>query len=85
MALEKRVEAVVLVHFGFPAELSPEVKRADLLLLATEQRDLFGKAVAVGMALPQRIAPLPAWGARREFLARFMDLSADHGAKVLLA
>ena len=39
-ALEARVEAEVFASFGLPPELPAVVKRADLILLATEKRDL---------------------------------------------
>lgn len=39
-ALEKRVEAAMFARFGLPAELPDSVKRADLVLLLTEKRDL---------------------------------------------
>lgn len=43
-AIERRIEAVILAQFGLPAETPPEVKRADLVALRTEQRDLMHKA-----------------------------------------
>ena len=39
-ALERRVEPVFRAWQGLPAEMSAEVKRADLVMLATEKRDL---------------------------------------------
>ncbi|MBZ8142973.1 hypothetical protein CLD22_24150, partial [Rubrivivax gelatinosus] len=39
-ALEARVEAAVLARFGLDADMPAAVKAADLILLATEQRDL---------------------------------------------
>lgn len=42
-AIEKRVDAVIREKFGLPATTSPEVKHADLVMLATERRDLLPK------------------------------------------
>lgn len=39
-AFEDRIEAAVRRRFGLPAAMSPEVKRADLIMLATERRDV---------------------------------------------
>lgn len=34
--IEARVEAVIFAQFGLPAKLPPQVKRADMILLAIE-------------------------------------------------
>lgn len=38
--IEDRLDAVIRGKFGLPASMSPHVKSADLVLLATERRDL---------------------------------------------
>ncbi|XBS71123.1 HD family hydrolase [Acerihabitans sp. KWT182] len=39
-AIESRIDALIRRRFGLPEIMSPEVKRADLIMLATEHRDL---------------------------------------------
>lgn len=39
-ALEHKIDAAIRVRFGLPAIQNPAVKHADLVLLATERRDL---------------------------------------------
>ena len=79
-SVEKRVEAAVLARFGLPAELPPCVKQADLVMLATEQRDLM-PAHDDTWAIIRDIKPLDCVidpcsprGARVGFLKRFDQL-----------
>ena len=84
-AIEARVEAVVFCRFGLPPKLSPEVKSADRLALAIEQRALMPLHDDVWECeshpefLPvgnQHLTMMPAAPevARKLFMARFFEL-----------
>lgn len=77
----KAVEAVIAAKFGLPASMSATVKHADLVMLATERRDLDlddGKhwpmldGIEAGTSF--LIAPLNPRQARVLFLQRYNDL-----------
>lgn len=80
-AIEARVEAAVFQHFCVPMPLDPCVKRADLIMLATEKRDLMPAHLddwpcLDGIApLPQVLVPKPPKTARYCFLDRFFELT----------
>lgn len=80
-AIEDRVEAAVLGAFGLPAKLPASVKRADLIALATERRDLMPWHASrwectEGLEpLPETIEPAPPEQARRLFLLRYSSLT----------
>lgn len=82
-ALEKRVEAVVLARFGLPAVLPPEVKHADMRMLATERRDLMpatpeGWTTIDGITpLAFQVTPVRPELARVLFLKRFEELTSS--------
>jgi hypothetical protein len=79
--IEQRVEAAVLARFGLPPQLPPEVKHADLVMLASEQRDLMPYH-SDQWAIIKDIKPV-AWTivpvypifARRQFLQRYEELT----------
>jgi hypothetical protein len=81
--IEARVEAAVLGRFGLPAKLSQAVKRADMILLATEQRDLMPEhadqweweTVPGIVPLGFKIEPWAPELARTAFLRRFYRLT----------
>lgn len=59
--MEEKAARVVRAHFGVPVELDPMVRHADLVLLATERRDLLAPSAVEWGELPEpmeeRIAP----------------------------
>lgn len=83
-ALEHRCEAVILEGFGLPTQLDPQVKRADLVALSTEQRDLMHRSGGLWTCLDGieplehlHITPWTPSEARRRFLLRYWELKAD--------
>lgn len=80
-AIEKRVEAAIFARLGITLPLPPSVKRADVIMLATEQRDLMPaqngewKTLLGVTPLDAEIEPWSPARARDEFLARYRVLS----------
>lgn len=78
-AVEKRVESAVLSRFGIAA-LPKSVKQADIIMLATEQRDLMAPhddewaLIASVSPLQGRIAPWEPVRAKAEFLDRYFQI-----------
>lgn len=81
-AIEHQVEQAIWSRYGFSA-LAPEVKWADLVMLATERRDLMPRAVRDGSEwaelagiepLAEHLVPLASYTARELFIARFAEL-----------
>lgn len=81
-AIEQRVDRAIRAAFGLPAECSPEIKRADIILLATERRDLMPHdpapwAILEGVApLPKQVWPISIPEALDWFLQNYIDLRA---------
>lgn len=79
-AIEKTVEQAVFQRFGLPAELPSEVKFADMVALATEQRDFMPPhddqwhCIAGIEPLPDRIVAWDTHAAQHRFLQRYYDL-----------
>lgn len=77
--IEKRVEAAVLAHFGID-HLPQSVKQADIIMLATEQRDLMAPhddewaLIANVTPLPEFINPLTPFEAKAAFLDRYFEI-----------
>lgn len=78
--LEGRVMAVIGERFGVAGFADPAIKRADLIALATEKRDLMPHSCEPWAALagvtpvPTRIRPLAPPEAKAAFLERFREL-----------
>lgn len=80
-AIENRCEAVILAGFGLQSTMPPEVKRADLIALRTEQRDLMHKEGGLWTCLDgiepsqEVITAWPAEVARSRFIAMYRSLT----------
>lgn len=86
-AVERRIEKAVFTRLGVRLPLPDSVKHADLVMLATEQRDLMPAHNDRWLILrgieprPERINPWSPKFARWAFLDRYMDLvSRQRGA-----
>lgn len=80
------VEEVIAGKFGFPSEMGAAVKHADLVMLATERRDLYlddGTALPILEGIEPAsflLSPLNPRQARVLFLQRYNDLKGgNHG------
>ncbi|WP_315710000.1 HD family hydrolase [Brenneria uluponensis] len=79
--IEMDVEAMVRIKFDLPFQMSPVVKHADLVMLATEKCALLHPnsgnwPILDGIEPSNRIiVPMSAVDAEREFLNRFNELS----------
>jgi len=79
-AIEKRVEDAVLTRFGVDPKLPREVKVADIIMLATEQRDLMTRRATDWAILndveplAETIVPLSPAEAKAAFLTRYYEL-----------
>lgn len=79
-AIEARIEADVFAKLGIPLPLPESVKQADLVMLATEQRDLMPhhndewQLIAGIKPLVTTIIPLDPKQARELFLSRYYGL-----------
>lgn len=83
-AIEARLQADIFKKLGLPEHIPAEVKTADLILLATEQRDLMPEhndewAILKGIdLLPDSIVPWSSEEAEEYFLDRYRELVGDH-------
>lgn len=76
-SIEADVESVILKRFGVPWPLPPQIKQADLRVLAAEQKQIMPKGTD-GWVRGQKVEPasivvrhLPPEEAKREFLKRY--------------
>ena len=78
--IEERIERDIFQKLGLPPELPPEVHHADLVMLATEQRDLMPdhddvwRQIAHIDPLPETIEPWPPFTAATYFIERYRQL-----------
>jgi hypothetical protein len=87
--VEKRLEHDSAPWFYLPTEMSAEVKKADIIMLATEKRDIMAEVPDVVWGILNGVEPAPAiiepWSpehSKRNFLLRFGDLWDTHSERV---
>lgn len=79
--IESGMWLAISMAFGVPLKMPASVKRADLVLLATERRDLLCEQALPWVVLdgvdplPEVIDPWPAGCARAEFVMRYRELA----------
>lgn len=78
--LEYNAEKELFKQFGIPFPMSKEIKKADLILLATERRDLmphcgYWEMLDGVKPLSKVIKPWTAAKSKKKFLERFMELT----------
>ncbi len=85
--IEHRVQAAINKRFGLPETINESVKEADLIMLATERRDLMPKhyeewACLKGVTpLERRIEPMNPYRSYLTFIQRWIELTyIPHGA-----
>lgn len=79
-ALEERNERAILGRFGISLPLHPSIKHADMIMLATEKRDLMPPLEIDDcqgvQPLGEVIVPLSSHMAKRAFLRRYQELTS---------
>ncbi len=81
--IEARVEGAIRERFKLPAQMTPDVKRADLILLATERRDLMPAddrpwPILEGITpLERKIAATHAGRSQALFIKRWVELTRE--------
>ena len=78
--IEDKVDQIIRKKFNLPLTISPEVKQADLILLATEHRDIAndGKEWPMLKYIPlleRKIEPVPSGVAYNRFVRRFYEIT----------
>lgn len=79
--IEYQLWQAISTRFFLPLDMPPEVKHADLVMLATEKRDLMPHHAAEWECLNgieplhERIVPIHSAHVRRKFIERFAELS----------
>jgi hypothetical protein len=90
-AIEEQVSAIIAEKFGLPGFGFPEIKRADLIALAMEKRDLMPYSTESWESLrgisplPQIIEPMSPEEAKAAFLAAFERLAGECGLTATIA